>query len=85
MSVLVRTVVGQVEVADAWFSFPKHDHAHALYLHYLGVVQTKGARAVNLALSPLILTVLGPYEAGSIPGRRPLSRSSLLCSCWACM
>ena len=55
MSVLVRTVVGQVEVADAWFSFPKHDHAHALYLHYLGVVQTKGARAVNLALSPLIL------------------------------
>ena len=55
MNVLVRTVADQVEVANAWFSFPRHDSGHALYLFFPGVVQTRRARAVNLALSPLIL------------------------------
>ena len=55
MNVLVRTVVDQVQIANAWFSFPRHDSVHALNLFYPGVVQTRRARAANLALSLLIL------------------------------
>ena len=54
MSILVRTVVDQVEAADAGFSFPKHDSARALYRHYLGAVQTKGAELCSLQLGPVL-------------------------------
>lgn len=39
MDALARIVADQLDAADVWLSFFRHDRAHSLFLYHLGVIQ----------------------------------------------